>query len=81
MFGKPSRMSANEKFVMGAGRKAGNLKGNGTAPRTPKVTPQPMMASKLPSADAMKRGVQINQNKPQSLGKSNTFNTTKRNPR
>ena len=73
MFGKKSQ-SSNDKFVMAAGKKAGNLK-------TPAVTKVASKPSKLPSADAMKRGTGTNQNKPLPLGKSNTFNTTKLVPR
>lgn len=78
MFGKKSSMSANERFVTNMGKKAGNL----SRPLKAKMEPgQGTKGSTLPSADAMKLGIKVNQNKPQSLGKSNTFNTTKRVPR
>ena len=68
MFGKKSH-SSNDKFVMSQGRKVGNVK-------TPAVTKVASKPSALPSADAMKRGVKVNQNPPQSKGKANTFKTT-----
>jgi hypothetical protein len=71
MFGKKSH-SSNDRFVMAQGRKAGNVK---SVPRA-KVASEPMKPTKLPSADAMKRGVKVNQNPPQSKGKANTFKTT-----
>ncbi len=71
MFGKKSH-SSNDRFVMAQGRKAGNVK---SVPKA-KVVSESMRPSKLPSPDAMKRGVKVNQNKPQPLGKANTFKTT-----
>ena len=76
MFGKRSSKNANEKFVMSMGVKAGNLKGRGSKPPTPPVTKVATKGSALPSPYSMKRGVKVNQNKPQSLGKSGTFKTT-----
>lgn len=76
MFGKKSRMSANEKFVMSMGKKNGNLGKSASAPLKAKMEPgEGTKGGKLPSADAMKRGVKTNQNPPQSLGKANTFKT------
>ncbi len=68
MFGKKS-MRSNDKFIMGAGRKAGNVK---SVPRA-KVVKESMKPTKLPSPDAMKLGVKVNQNKPQAIGKVGTF--------
>jgi len=68
MFGKKSSQSANDKFVMAMGKKSGNLK----AP----VQKQAMKPSALPSVDKMKSGVTVNRNKPQSLGRTNTFKTS-----
>ena len=89
MFGK--RSSGNDKFVMAMGRTAGNIKtakaapsgaGKQTvrkAPPAKKAMDKP--AGKLRPADKMTRGVEVYENKPQPLGKANTFNTTKRVPR
>lgn len=85
MFGK--RSSGNDKFVMAMGRKVGNIKTAKAAPagagkKTVKKAPPAKMqmdmsdkglGKKLPSFDKMKRGVKVNQNRPQSLGKANTF--------
>jgi len=89
MFGRSS--SSNDKFVMAMGKKAGNIKtaraapagaGKQTvrkAPPAKKVTDKG--AGKLKPADKMSRGVEVYENKPQPLGKANTFNTSKRVPR
>ncbi len=83
MFGKKSHMSSNDKFVMSMGKKAGNVKvahapaasaGMSTRVAKPSVTPV-ATAKKTSNLDASKRGLSTNQNRPQSLGKANTFNT------
>lgn len=85
MFGK--RSSSNDKFVMAMGKKAGNIKtaraakagaGKQTIRKAPAAPVKGVMSAKgpgkaLPSFDKMKRGVKVNQNRPQSLGKANTF--------
>lgn len=85
MFGK--RSSGNDKFVMAMGRKVGNIKtakpaksgaGKQTVRKAPPAPVKGVMSAKgpgkkLPSFDKMKRGVKVNQNRPQSLGKANTF--------
>lgn len=42
---------------------------------------EPKNKGPLPSFDAMKRGVTVNRNKPQPLGKTNTFQTAGKVPR
>lgn len=45
------------------------------------VSAEPTNKGALPGFDAMKRGVTVNRNKPQPLGKTNTFKTSGKLPR
>jgi hypothetical protein len=89
MFGKATkRMSGNDKFVMAMGKKVGNLPsptkqikaapaGTGlkTVRKAPSVKVTPVATKAKSMNKPMKRGVQVNQNRPQSLGKSGTFSS------
>lgn len=86
MFGKATkRMNGNDKFVMAMGRKVGNIPspvkqikaapagaGKQTVRKAPSVKVTPV-AVKAKGERPRKRGVQVNQNRPQSLGKLGTF--------
>ena len=64
MFGKGNRkMSSNDRFVMSAGRKSGNLKA-------------PMVSSVKARGDSDSRSKkQVSGNRPVSPGQVNTFST------
>jgi len=90
MFGRKSSQSANEKFVMAMGQKAGNIKkitpakagaGKQTVRKAPSAPLKKEMSAKGPGKklrpqENLKRGVQVDQNRPMSLGKANTFKTS-----
>jgi hypothetical protein len=61
MFGKGKRsMSSNDRFIMGAGRAAGNLKGRGTAPKSAPATGKPLKGQQAPTTAASLKSRTIN---------------------